>query len=328
MIICAKIQFRYICNWIALRYPIFIQHTVEKALAKRGQSVSVLRHCGTLRKGCPVTPEGCIYTNCGGRNHCIIQDGLHLGEDYYWLIRGKRLRLGSRLVTGWFIGISVCSPLRCNERTVCLAFLGGTPCNAWNTAILDFDVSPRIAAATGRGFLLPWIRLHPVHCPGQPDLISFQLFNSHSSKAIPSCFLGKIIFQGTFSSSVGKLKFENFKTVWYSRGNLIGRRSCCGKIIFIPILNVKIRFGDCAGRAVAFELRVRRSNTAARLGTSVSPIDVPSPFDVIYGQGPSAELLVLTRYTNSLNSSDVAVAITHTKKKKTVSIFVYLIKLN
>lgn len=40
------------------------------------------------------------YTNCGGRNHCIIQDGLHLGEDYYWLIRSKRPRLGSRLVTG------------------------------------------------------------------------------------------------------------------------------------------------------------------------------------------------------------------------------------
>jgi len=59
----------------------------------------------------PGIPGGCVYTNCSGRNHCIIQDGLHLGEDYYWLIRSKRPRLGSRLVTGWFIGISVCSPL-------------------------------------------------------------------------------------------------------------------------------------------------------------------------------------------------------------------------
>lgn len=48
----------------------------------------------------PGIPGGCVYTNCSGRNHCIIQDGLHLGEDYYWLIRSKRPRLGSRLVTG------------------------------------------------------------------------------------------------------------------------------------------------------------------------------------------------------------------------------------
>lgn len=78
----------------------------------------LVRHWLPFERVVQHIPGGCVYTNCSGRNHCIIQDGLHLGEDYYWLIRSKRPRLGSRLVTGWFIGISVCSPLRCNEHTM------------------------------------------------------------------------------------------------------------------------------------------------------------------------------------------------------------------
>lgn len=41
------------------------------------------------------------------------------------------------------------------QRTYRVPSLPRRPVYAWNTAILDFDVSPRIAAATSRGFLLP-----------------------------------------------------------------------------------------------------------------------------------------------------------------------------
>lgn len=49
------------------------------------------------------------------------------------------------------------------------------PVYAWNAAILDFDVSPRISAATSRGFL-------PEMSPSWPrwtmtDLISFSIFS-------------------------------------------------------------------------------------------------------------------------------------------------------
>lgn len=124
---------------------------------------------------------------------------------------------------------------------------------------------------------------------------------------------------------------------WYSRKIWLALLfwSCC-RNYFIPILNVKIRFGDC-GRS-SFWVTSAKIEYSCTSGTSVRPIDVPSPFDVIYGQGLSAELLVLTRYTNSLNSSNNSSVQKHIQKKKifqkrkgnkkkAVSIFIYLITL-
>lgn len=101
---------------------------------------------------------------------------------------------------------------------------------------------------------------------------------------------------------------------WYSRKIWLALLfwSCC-RNYFIPILNVKIRFGDC-GRS-SFWVTSAKIEYSCTSGTSVRPIDVPSPFDVIYGQGLSAELLVLTRYTNSLNSSNNSSVQKHIQKK-------------